>query len=191
MANFNLTSATTTPQTLGGNETGVLLDASASLSVGTGDAISSTAGSNYLQINGTVLAHTDANANAVDHTGDSLYVFVGPTGLVNSLQDDAFDIRGTGTFDLVNNGAIQAFEDGIDMRGSDGFVASHILNTGTISAMNSGISLDGGQAPQFVVNSGIITARGWAIFSNWNVGTGPTFLNNTGRVSGAEGAYFA
>ncbi len=190
MADFTFTGFSATAQTLTGNQTGILTDQDANLVVN-GDAVSSTAGSNFLYVNGSIVSHTLSTGNAVDHTGINLDVFVGPTGTVTSLEDDTFDIRGSGTFSLVNDGTIMSQEDAIDSRVSDTSGTNRIVNSGTIIAESDAVAIDGGSASQFIVNSGTIQGGSYAIWSNWinSSSTGTSFLNNTGIISGVNGSY--
>ncbi|MGP6085791.1 calcium-binding protein [Antarctobacter jejuensis] len=190
MADFTFTGFSTTAQTLVGNETGILTDQDANLVVN-GDAVSSTVGTNYLYVNGSIVAHTNSTANAVDHTGASFYAFVGPTGTVSSLEDDTFDIRGTSTFLLINDGTILSYEDAIDSRVTDGNGINRLVNSGKIIAQSDAVVFDGGSAAQYISNSGTIQGGDYGIWSNWRstASTGTTFLSNTGTISGQSGSY--
>ncbi|MBY6121065.1 calcium-binding protein [Mameliella alba] len=193
MANFTITSYDTVARDLNGGETGILTDADAQLRVAFGDAVDSTAGSNLLYVNGTILAFNSSTANAVHHTGVNLEVFVGATGHLASLQDDTFNIQGTGNFLLMNAGTILAAEDALDVRTADGSSSNRLINSGTIMAESDAVLFEGGSGTQYISNSGTIQGgdRGiWANFTN-SSSTGSSVLNNSGIVSGRLDSYNA
>ncbi|SMX49399.1 calcium-binding protein [Maliponia aquimaris] len=192
MASFTLTAYSTVAQTLVGSETGILTDPDANLVVN-GDAVSSTAGTNYLYVNGSIISHTNGVGNAVDHTGVDLHAFVGPTGTVTSLEDDAFDIRGTGAFSLVNDGTIMAQETAVKSRVADGFGINRLVNSGKILGRDVAVDFDGGGSSQYIMNSGTIEGGLFGILSNWLYisSTGATLLNNSGIISGSSAAYYS
>ncbi|ASP22604.1 leukotoxin [Antarctobacter heliothermus] len=190
MADFTLTGYSTAPQTLLGNETGILTDQDANLVVNTDAVISAGPGTNYLYVNGSIVAHSSLSGSAVQHSGANLYVFVGPSGTVTSLETDTFDIQGTGNFNLVNDGTIMSNDDAIDSRVSDTGGTNRLVNSGKIVALSTAVAFDGGTGTQYISNSGTIEGGTNGVFSNWEIGsTGSSYLNNTGIVSGLTYSY--
>ncbi|GGF58261.1 Hemolysin-type calcium-binding repeat-containing protein [Mameliella alba] len=184
MADFTLTGFSTTAQTLTGSETGILTDADANLVVN-GDAITSSGSFNNLSINGSVIASTLVNNNAIEHDGGTFTAFVGPSGYVNSIEGDTFFLSGTSTMRIQNTGTILAGADAIDARASDGGAPIDIINSGTIIGESDGLVLDGGTANVTIVNSGTIEGGSGGIFSNFFSGSiGTTILRNSGTISG-------
>ncbi|MBW4982969.1 hypothetical protein KZZ07_10490 [Mameliella sp. CS4] len=187
MADFTLTGHSTTAQTMTGYDTGILTDADANLVVN-GDAITSTGDGNSLSINGSVIAYSSSTHNAVDHDGNTFFAYVGPSGYVNSLEGDAFDLKGTYTMRVHNTGTILSAFDAIDVRQTDGAAPIKIVNSGTIIGGSDGLVLDSGSAKVTIVNSGTIEGDASGIFSNFFTGsTGTTVLRNSGTISGGSG----
>ncbi len=194
MADFTLTSFSSTAQTLTGLETGVLTNSDAELVVASGDAItvnnSGSAGTNYLYVNGSVIAaNNSAFARTIYHDGTRLEVTVGATGRLFSFTGQALLSNPSDTFRLYNSGEISSNGlDALDIRTSDPGARIVIVNSGLIQGRNSAVATVSGTEFTRIINTGtIIASETTAIFANWSgAGNGMSVLNNTGTIIGAR-----
>ncbi len=194
MASFVISGSSTTAQTLTGGETGGVSGPNSQLVV-TGDPISTSgAGTNYVYVGGLVLANSvSATDNAIIATGARTEISVGPSGVLQALNDDAVSMRMTSDATLLNAGTILSGEDAVDIRTEDGFTNTDISNSGLIQGSSDGLAADAGTAPLFMINTGtIIGQSGFGIYANWQLSsTGTATLNNSGTIIGNSGSYTA
>ena len=105
------------------------------------------------------------------------------SGIINANADEGFGISldfvsATG---LANAGTINA---GYGLYATDSILSSDIVNTGTINAEDTGISVEISQVAGNVINEGTIDARYGITLEGWEDGTVNQILNaSTGEIN--------
>lgn len=191
MASFVTSGFDTTPETLNGLETGVILPDGSLIVTTDGHAIT-TFGQNELFILGTVIATGDADeAIHVDRSGpyvnaNSLRLQIGAGATV--MASGATTIRADLALFLVlsNLGHVSGPNTAIELRQGGNGLAAHITNAGTMEALGDTLVLGLGSGGLMLANSGsILSSYGRAISLG---GHGEAMIVNSGIIATTLGA---
>jgi serralysin len=195
MTTFVLTGYSSVARTLTGGQTGFLTNADAELVVSGSHAIDSNNTSpDYLTVNGTLAANSNATLSAVNVVGGGMFMIVGPSGFVSAHRGNAIQGNVFNWFYVDNAGTIlSGLGDAVNLNRSDSAAWFSVSNTGIIQGHSDGVRLDGGSQISRIVNSGTITGMsGYGIGANYAAdSTGTSILHNTGTIIGVSGSYTA
>jgi Ca2+-binding RTX toxin-like protein len=201
MPNFIVSSDTTAGQRLTGGQYGLVATPTSSI-VGTSvrpvlvdNSFSSEA--NTLVVNGTILGTSQgqvlgqfAFANAVEVIeGTTLYMTVGPQGLVQSTFSEAIAAELSGGITLNNAGTIMSSQDqAIRIIHSDGAATVKISNNGLIDGTGAALFVNSGLGSIWIVNSGTLQTSGSSAIHMNDVGGvfGGGLFQNSGTVIGTN-----
>ena len=195
MTSFTITGASALGRNLSGGQVGVIALPTSSLIEDLFDAVtinnSSSTAPNYLTVNGTLLAtnlFSAQSAVALSTGTTSVYVSVGPQGLVQSIATDTIIGVVNTSFNLTNTGTLlSAKRTAINIDAEDTGASIYLSNSGLIDGLEGAIVADSGLMNTRIVNTGTIqSARAAAIRLNDEAETfGGGILYNTGTVAGA------
>ncbi len=159
MTSFTLNDYRALPYNLTGNEVGVIRSAGELFYFGSSlsSAINITSGTQTdLQIFGIVSNGTTTGTSAIDHAGNSLYVFVGTDGVLRSTYGRAITSQFSVEASIANHGTIQSGSDAVVLTTSDAGAFGTVFNHGTIQGDSDGLIINGGNARAEVINTGSI-----------------------------------
>ena len=150
-ADFTITGAETNPQTLDGDDTGVI-ETGGTLTVGAGlDAITATGSDNTITNSGAITGGSEG----ITSIGDGITIT--NSGTITSTTNDGIFSSGTGDI-ITNSGNITGADDGIASRGNNATINN--TNSGTI---NGAYGIDSTGTGSIINNSGHITGTNYAI----------------------------
>ena len=153
-ADFTITGAETNPQTLDGDDTGVI-ETGGTLTVGAGlDAITATGSDNTITNSGAITGGSEG----ITSIGDGITIT--NSGTITSTTNDGIFSSGTGDI-ITNSGNITGADDGIASRGNNATINN--TNSGTI---NGAYGIDSTGTGSIINNSGHITGTNHAVLGN-------------------------
>ncbi len=187
MADFGLSTFSTTARTLDGSESG-FLDPDGTLFIDGSDAVTATTGTNWLTNFGYIYAYGGGFA-AIDANGGVFEMLNGPDAGISAENPTGgtIDIDVTTAANVVNHGIIHSSNsDAINFLDSGGGARFNLVNSGKITS-NDGEAVDAdvGISFMYLSNSGLIAGESHALSLTADVGnTNNQVLNNSGIIEG-------
>ncbi|WP_298864810.1 calcium-binding protein [uncultured Sulfitobacter sp.] len=189
MPDFALNGSSTLTRNLAGSESG-FIGRNGSLIVTGSDAVTSSAGTNWITVLGQVYAQGGGFA-AFDLGGSVIDMSVGADAYISAENPTGgtLDVDLTSTFNLQNAGTIHSNNSrAVNVSETDGSLTTDIRNTGTISAFTGeAVYVSAGTASIGFANTGTVTSDGQAVELTTNgAGSNIDFLNS-GTIMGITG----
>ena len=175
MASFVVNGLDQTAKTLLSTEYGFIAEG-AELMVAGADAIDAT-GEVQLAVLGNITTFGDFEA--LDFDGNDIDMFIGESGSVFALSDEAIGINADSRVEITNHGAIAADGTAIRVATSDTGAPTNIFNAGTING-SSAILVNSGSSATYISNTGSMFTNGTTI--SISSLTGPTTITNSGVI---------
>ena len=190
MADFGLSSFSTTNQTLVGSESG-FIDRGGALYIFGTDAVAATTGTNWLINYGNVYAYGGGFA-AVDADGSVFELVNGKDGTLDAENPSGgtVDLNVSTLAQIVNHGSIHSSnDDAINFEDSDGGATFELINTGFITANdNEAVDVNAGLGSFHVSNAGFISGSSDTLQLDVDAAdTSTNFLSNSGTIIATTG----
>lgn len=184
MVDFAFSTNSSVARTLDSGESG-FIGQEGTLAVTGADAITGTAGTNYITVLGSAYAY-GGGFSAIDANGTRVELRVGKDGYLGAASSDTIDWDLTSGYDVQNAGTIQSGNNAFSISGGANNIIGTFNNSGTINADSSALRIDQGSGGFTFLNTGTIQSGAEAV----DVDGGFMVFHNNGTIqSDDDGIY--